>query len=197
VVVVGQGDPVTRPLTVPRAVLGRGRDCDVFLDAASVSTRHAEIRWNGGAFEVEDLDSTNGTRLGLGRIGAPTRLPNGSHLILGAVDLLFVYDGPFDGPEGAPVEAEGLLDWLVERNKISKDQAQVVLAAHGADGRSVEEVLVAEGVLGPGALSELRHNAGRRLLGLSDEQRSNLAPAMIWIVLAAIALVTLVVFLLG
>jgi hypothetical protein len=196
-VVVNQGDPVTCRLSVPRSVLGRGSDCDVVLDAASVSTHHAEISWNGGAFEVDDLDSTNGTRLGLGRLAAPTRLPNGSHLILGAVDLLFVYDGPFGGPEGAPVEAEGLLDWLVERNKISKDQARVVLAAHQADGRSVEEVLVAEGVLGPGALSELRHNAGRRLLGLSDEQRTALAPAMVWMVLAALALVTLVVFLLG
>ncbi|MCC6551825.1 MAG: protein kinase [Polyangiaceae bacterium] len=48
------------PLNRPTLTLGRG-DQDVRLAEATVSSRHAVLRWQGGAWLVEDLDSTNGT----------------------------------------------------------------------------------------------------------------------------------------
>lgn len=44
-----------------RAVLGRGPDCDVVLEAGAVSRQHAQILWIDGEYCVEDLKSRNGT----------------------------------------------------------------------------------------------------------------------------------------
>jgi transcriptional regulator of acetoin/glycerol metabolism len=48
--------PTNRPLT-----LGRGEECDVVLPGTEISRRHAELRNNGGALSIRDLDSVNGT----------------------------------------------------------------------------------------------------------------------------------------
>jgi FHA domain-containing protein len=45
------------------AVLGRSRECDVVVDDANVSRRHAEIRPGPRGWTVSDLGSTNGTRV--------------------------------------------------------------------------------------------------------------------------------------
>ena len=42
------------------AVIGRSRDCDIVLDDAGVSRKHAEIRPSGDGWTVADLGSTNG-----------------------------------------------------------------------------------------------------------------------------------------
>lgn len=42
-------------------IVGRSRDCDLILKDASVSARHARLRWQGGRILVEDLGSANGT----------------------------------------------------------------------------------------------------------------------------------------
>ncbi len=41
--------------------LGRGTDCDVFVDRDSVSRRHARIYRSGNRWRVQDLNSTNGS----------------------------------------------------------------------------------------------------------------------------------------
>ena len=45
----------------PYIVVGRSRDCDVVLEDASVSGRHARFSWRDGRIHVEDLGSANGT----------------------------------------------------------------------------------------------------------------------------------------
>lgn len=45
----------------PYIVMGRSRDCDVVLEDASVSGRHARFSWKDGRIVVEDLGSANGT----------------------------------------------------------------------------------------------------------------------------------------
>lgn len=44
-------------------VLGRHPGCEVQLEEATVSRRHAAIRWREGVWILSDLDSTNGTWL--------------------------------------------------------------------------------------------------------------------------------------
>ena len=46
-----------------KAVLGRSKDCDVQVEDANVSRRHAELRREGSTWWLVDLDSTNGTEL--------------------------------------------------------------------------------------------------------------------------------------
>ena len=43
-----------------RTTLGRSRDCDLQIEDPSASRRHAEVRQEGTAYWVVDLDSTNG-----------------------------------------------------------------------------------------------------------------------------------------
>lgn len=43
--------------------VGRGRENDVALDDSFLSTEHARLSWNGRGWVLEDLGSTNGTRV--------------------------------------------------------------------------------------------------------------------------------------
>jgi pSer/pThr/pTyr-binding forkhead associated (FHA) protein len=42
-------------------VLGTGPDCEIVVDDATVSAKHASLRRKDGKFWLTDLDSTNGT----------------------------------------------------------------------------------------------------------------------------------------
>jgi hypothetical protein len=71
------------------AVLGRSRDCDVVIEDANVSRRHAEIRPSGGSWIVVDLGSTNGVRVNGRRIEGPQSLRSGDRVELGTSQLTF------------------------------------------------------------------------------------------------------------
>lgn len=44
-------------------VIGRGKNCDIVLDDAKASRRHAKVIVESGVVEIEDLGSSNGTSL--------------------------------------------------------------------------------------------------------------------------------------
>ncbi len=46
-----------------RMTIGRAAEADVRIQSDRVSRQHAEIRWDGKAFVLRDLDSTNGTTI--------------------------------------------------------------------------------------------------------------------------------------
>ena len=71
------------------AVIGRSRECDVVLDDANVSRRHAEIRPSGGSWTVRDLGSTNGVKVNGRRIDGAQSLKMGDVLELGGSRLTF------------------------------------------------------------------------------------------------------------
>ncbi|HEX3803833.1 MAG TPA: DUF3662 and FHA domain-containing protein [Solirubrobacteraceae bacterium] len=74
----------------PRGVtLGRSRECDIVVEDANVSRRHAEVRPRGGAWVVSDLDSTNGTRLNGRPIHTAEVVRPGDEIELGASVLTF------------------------------------------------------------------------------------------------------------
>ena len=71
-----------------KAVLGRSKDCDVQVEDANVSRRHAELRREGATWWLVDLDSTNGTELNGKRVQR-AKLAEGDTITLGATDLVF------------------------------------------------------------------------------------------------------------
>ena len=71
--------------------LGRLPECEITLDDASVSRRHARITRNGSSYQIVDLDSTNGVRLN-GELVASSTLSNGDRLELGTVGLVFTVE---------------------------------------------------------------------------------------------------------
>ena len=55
------GLPFREKVAKPLCVVGRGPGCDLFLDEANVSRRHASISEFNGKFLLTDLESSNGT----------------------------------------------------------------------------------------------------------------------------------------
>jgi hypothetical protein len=71
-----------------RAVIGRSKDCDIQIPDPNVSRRHAEVRQEGAAYWVVDLDSTNGTEVN-GRPQKRAKLRQGDRITLGSTELVF------------------------------------------------------------------------------------------------------------
>jgi transcriptional regulator with AAA-type ATPase domain len=88
--IVGDGRMTTRAVD-DRLVIGRGADCDVTIDHAHLSRRHAEVRRIGvDRLTVADLGSTNGTQIGneLRRGGAPVDLAAGDSFHIGPFSFM-------------------------------------------------------------------------------------------------------------
>lgn len=70
-------------------ILGRDPGCDVWLDAPSVSRRHARITIDTAARRavLEDLDSTNGCYLRGAAVRGPVMVSDGDALTIGSVEL--------------------------------------------------------------------------------------------------------------
>ena len=77
-----------REIDKRRVVVGRSKDCDIQLADPNVSRRHAELRQEGGAYWMIDLDSTNGTLVN-GRRAARAKLESGDTITIGSTELLF------------------------------------------------------------------------------------------------------------
>jgi sigma-B regulation protein RsbU (phosphoserine phosphatase) len=71
------------------AVIGRGQFSEVRLNDPTVSRRHASIRRNGTAWELNDQDSANGTLLRGARIAGSVPVKDGDELQFGEVKAVF------------------------------------------------------------------------------------------------------------
>jgi hypothetical protein len=76
------------PITSPRFVIGRSRECDLTVTDGNASRRHAEIVREGDSYFVVDLGSTNGTELNGKRV-TREKLTDGDRITLGATDVVF------------------------------------------------------------------------------------------------------------
>jgi DNA-binding winged helix-turn-helix (wHTH) protein len=76
-----------QPLIDGENIAGRGAECRVVVDAATVSRRHARFTVTLGSASVEDLGSTNGTFVNDVAIAAATRLADGDEIALGKARL--------------------------------------------------------------------------------------------------------------
>jgi pSer/pThr/pTyr-binding forkhead associated (FHA) protein len=75
-------------------VIGRLPGCDIRLNRLRISRRHCVVRIAGAAGSegiIEDLGSTNGTRLNGERIKS-ARFQHGDRIVIGPVEFLVVGD---------------------------------------------------------------------------------------------------------
>ncbi|HST18271.1 MAG TPA: DUF3662 and FHA domain-containing protein [Gaiellaceae bacterium] len=77
-----------REVTKERAVLGRSKDADIQVDDPNVSRRHAELRREGSAYWLVDLDSTNGIEV-RGKRVKRLKLEDGSRFTIGSTEVTF------------------------------------------------------------------------------------------------------------
>lgn len=118
-------------LEVPEGqfAIGRSSDCQLSLDDALVSRRHAVLVVRGDTVEVEDLGSRNGVLVNGVRVEKPTRLVDGDVLTVGQQQLTIA--GAQAGPapptarrrpstQGTPRVA----DTLVAIEDVSRDEEE-------------------------------------------------------------------------
>ena len=71
------------------ATLGRIEECEVTIIDPGISREHARVTGRRGVFIVEDLGSSNGTRLNGETINGPEVLRDGDYITVGAVNIMF------------------------------------------------------------------------------------------------------------
>ena len=77
-------------ITKPRVTLGRGRNNDVILDNPTVSSQHAEIEFDGSAFEVRNKSRSYSQGIIVnGQLCQKCVLKNGDMIGLGKVIITF------------------------------------------------------------------------------------------------------------
>jgi pSer/pThr/pTyr-binding forkhead associated (FHA) protein len=69
-------------------VIGRGRSADLVIAEPTISRSHAAVGWDGASFFVQDLGSTNGTKVN-GSRESRRPLGDGDDLQLGRLQLRF------------------------------------------------------------------------------------------------------------
>lgn len=75
------------PLADGELVTGRAPECDLVMDDAAVSRRHASFRVEGASVLVQDLESRNGVLVNGIRLEEPMRLRHGDRIRIGTKDL--------------------------------------------------------------------------------------------------------------
>jgi adenylate cyclase len=84
------GAPRRRTLPPGDTIAGRAPGCDLVIDDASVSRRHARFSVTDSACTVTDLESRNGTYVN-GNIVSAAQLADGDRLVLGRVPITITY----------------------------------------------------------------------------------------------------------
>lgn len=82
--------PVQRYFTQSEVLLGRDPHCDIPLLDDTVSKRHARLSYHHGQWWLEDLGSTNGTRLNQEILSIPTVIIGGDHIQCGKATFITI-----------------------------------------------------------------------------------------------------------
>lgn len=80
------------PLDRDWMVIGRGRSADLVIAEPTISRAHAAIGWDAEGFFMQDLGSTNGTKVN-GQRSPLARLKDGDDLQLGKLQLRIALRG--------------------------------------------------------------------------------------------------------
>jgi DNA-binding NtrC family response regulator len=137
VVVFWDGGTVTRDLVAGKGlVLGRAEDCDIQILHKSVSRRHAVVH-AGPPVILEDLGSSNGTRVNGVHISAPCPLPAGQVAEVGAA-FVIVQGDEGDGPApAAGMSGPGQADFERFLGLIANSPLSVLIVGETGVGKEV------------------------------------------------------------
>ena len=93
---------VPHELSEEIVTIGRSAESTIQIDDPSVSGRHAQLHRVGETFHLQDLDSTNGTRVNGEKI-ASVALKVGDRIRFGKVDACFECEASGEAPPPLPV----------------------------------------------------------------------------------------------
>ncbi len=168
-------------------VLGRGRKADIVVDDPSASRRHAQIDLHGRDWQLNDLDSANGTHLNGRPISRPTPIRPGDLIGIGGLTFRYEPDGkkePSDSTvyfvEEESVHSQIILSKPVELEPpVASDprQAQILIRLAEILGTAFQENAVLDFVLDE--LLGATPRADRALVLTNEEEGGELVPTSI------------------
>lgn len=157
---VRSGLPATRfAIEGDRAVIGRSSDCDVPLDVAAVSRRHAAILREQDRFFIEDLQSRNGTFLNDQRVLERAPLADGDQLLI--CGQTFRFHGDHSSGRGLLGGVD--LSDLMEDDTTKANRASVMATFDVSGGGSASWRLSAKPEVKLAALLEISNNLGKAM----------------------------------
>jgi serine phosphatase RsbU (regulator of sigma subunit) len=155
---VRPGVPATRyAIDRERAVIGRNSDCDVPLDVAAVSRRHAAIVREQDDFFVEDLKSRNGTFLNDQRVDQRAALRDGDELLICGQKFRF------HGDHRPALGGDTSLIDLIDNDSTEAARASVMATFDVGGGGSASWRISAKPEVKLSALLEITNNLGKAL----------------------------------
>jgi hypothetical protein len=83
-------DPGERIPLLAVSNIGRGDENEIVLQDSFLSTNHARLSWNGKGWVLEDLKSTNGTRINDKPVRKPVAVKEGDTIEFGRVKTRLV-----------------------------------------------------------------------------------------------------------
>ncbi len=104
------GTPLERLLDKERVVIGREADCAICINDRYFSRHHAQITYDGNAFVVTDLGSTNGTYLNKVKLGGPQALQDGDTVSIRDIEFHFSKPEPPPPPIEEPKPEKTLVN---------------------------------------------------------------------------------------
>lgn len=150
-------------LTGPTSVIGRSPECDVVLDVAAVSRRHASIESNGGRTVLQDHGSRNGTYVNGQRVVDQAELRDGDQVLI--CDVLFEFRS-LAGPSllgGASPPTSTLLSPLPEADDDGDEGTSIMATLDVGRGTSASFQMSAKPETQLQAIIEISHNLGQTL----------------------------------
>lgn len=113
----GGGDPI--PLMKPELLIGRRDNCDISLRFPNVSSKHCKLTLRDGYWFVEDLESSNGTKVDGNRIAGRKRLDPNSKLSVSKHEFQIVYVPSDLGAFGAPPQDDDFME-IMQRSLLDR-----------------------------------------------------------------------------
>ncbi|QRK09047.1 FHA domain-containing protein [Archangium violaceum] len=146
-------------------LIGRVAECDVVLYDAGISRRHCRIFSEKGGYFVEDLGSSNGTRVNGTLVAGKQALAEGDQLSLGPVVFVFK---PAEDPvtAEAPVQQDDNSTRIVSVEQVARPRSRTRGEALAPEGANAEE------------LEEARLNTTRPIQALRTPTRAGTQPAL-------------------
>jgi pSer/pThr/pTyr-binding forkhead associated (FHA) protein len=97
-------EPAEHDVSQAEMIIGRDPTCEILLDEEVVSAHHARLSYHHSQWWLEDLHSTNGTKLNGELVNTPTVVIPGDMIMCGPVTLTLGLPGRDAG--GLPVQRE-------------------------------------------------------------------------------------------
>jgi pSer/pThr/pTyr-binding forkhead associated (FHA) protein len=82
----------------PEIILGRNPECDITMDDATASARHAKLSYHHNQWWIEDLNSTNGTKLNKEKLALPTVITSDDEIQCGKTKVIVNLSGDAVSP---------------------------------------------------------------------------------------------------